>query len=201
MTAPETECHDPVKGEKQEGDTSPRAKEDNEKEYADFKTWADDFFEREYTEHQWSAGAHISSSQISILVEPGEGKLRDLEPDEELLSESEESEGEQEPFVTWSNRTRLDAATSSNLSMRAMQWCMDKDKEYWSGKALPEHRQKSCLAKRSIGDRVERSRRIKWAEEMGRRYPGRYVPYPGRLVRAPPSRCRVDKGRRLQRKK
>ncbi|OCT54693.1 hypothetical protein CLCR_02993 [Cladophialophora carrionii] len=201
-TAPETECHDPAKGEKQKGDTSPSANEDNEKAaHADFKAWADDFFEREYTEHQWSAGAHISSSPISILVEPGEAVLRYLEPDEELLSESEESEDEQEPFMTWSNRTRLDAATSSNLSMRAMQWCMDKDKEYWGGKALPEHRQKSCWVKRSIGDRVERGRRIKWAEEMGRRYPGRYVPYPGRPVRAPRSWCRVEKGRRLQRKK
>jgi hypothetical protein len=194
----EKQCHGTIKDEHEERDTSERAKKGDEKADFDLKACVDDFFEREYKEHRWSAGAHISSSQISTLTETSGEELRHLEPGEELLTESEGSEDEQEPFLTWTNRTRFDAATSAKLSMRAMQWCMDKDKEYWSGQALPEHRQKSCLQKKSIGDRVERGRRIKWAEEMGRRHPGRYMPYPGRPVRAPLSRSNVEKGRRLQ---
>ncbi|KIW71640.1 hypothetical protein PV04_03781 [Phialophora macrospora] len=194
----ENQCHDTIKGEKEEPETSEKAEKGDEKVDFDFKAWADDFFEREYKEHQWSAGAHVSSSQLSTLAATSGDELRYLEPGEELLTESEESENEQEPFLTWTNRTRFDAATSSNLSMWALQWCMDKDKEYCSGIAFPEYRQKSCLKKKSIGDRVERGRRIKWAEEMGKRHPGRYVPYPGRPVRAPPSRSSFEKGRRLQ---
>ena len=131
--------------------------------------------------------------------------FRLLEPDEELLSESESSEEEEESYAAWSARTNWDFAAADDMSLEEKQLCMDVDKEYASGKGPKEPRPKSVLDKKWIGDYVEGARRKEWAGEMGRRFPGRYVPYPGKAPRMPPSQVRAlsaaEKARQMQRKK
>lgn len=133
---------------------------------------------------------------------------RRLEPGEEILSDAdvaeeiEQREGLcEETYQQWSDRTRNDSKAVARMHFEELQLHMDLDKEFWNGEAEPEPRQKSILKKPGIVTNVERGKRVAWADEMSRRYPGRYVPYPGRAARSPPSSLSAAEKARQQYRK
>jgi hypothetical protein len=125
--------------------------------------------------------------------------FRLLEPGEDLLSEGDDSTGEEEDDALEYDSLSAwrESADGKHMTPDHLQAAMDEDKDRWAGR-LPRRRT-SILETEGIAQRVEKKNRRQWAAAVGRRFPGRYVPYVGRAVRKPPSQTAADKARLLQR--
>ena len=169
-------------------------------QHFDREEWMCDFQEDYIEPCPTSLDARIATEGIRRSPKPEDFRL--LEPGESLLSESESSEEEPESYTSWCVRTNW-SSEAANLSIEQKQFLMDVDKKLNAGTGRSGPRPKSVLEKKWIGDYVERARRKEWAKEMGRKFPGRYVPYPGlkRVSKGTDVESAAEKGRRKQREK